>query len=144
MKRSKLIIFFIIFSVIIITGCSTKEAKLICKQTANNVDVEYNVGFKGNIIDTMSFNYVMDLSSYTDLQINAISNSDFCTTVKNSMADYKNAFTNCNQKIEDKHLKVEALLDVDKISKNAIGKMASPEKGKEALEEVGYTCTIEK
>ena len=127
---------------LIITGCSTKEAKLVCKQTASGVDITFNVGFKGNTINTMDFDYDMDLSSYSDEQINVLKEQDFCTSVKSAMSSYKDAFTDCKQDISDKHLKVSSVLDVDKIAKNILDKMTTPEKTKKELEKEGYTCTV--
>lgn len=124
------------------TGCSQKEAKLVCTQTTSGVDIEFNVGFKGNTIETMDFNYNMDLSSYTDTQISYVEKQDFCATVKSSMSEYKDAFTSCNQEIVDKQLKVNSELDVDKIANNVLEKMTSPKKAKAELEAEGYTCTI--
>lgn len=126
------------------TGCNQAESKLVCTQTTSGVDIEFNVGFKGKTIETMDFNYDMDLSAYSDMQIEAVGKQDFCTTVKNAMSEYKDAFTDCNQNVEDKHLKVSSTLDVDKIATTTLSKMTSPEKAKKELEAEGYTCTINK
>ena len=133
-----------VFAVLFTSGCVlSKSQKLVCKQTASGVDIQFNVGFKGNTVDTMDFSYDMDLSSYSDLQINAIQGQDFCSVVKGSMSEYANAFTNCSQNIENKHLRVEAAFDVDKLANSVLDKMTSPKAAKSDLEEQGYTCEIE-
>ena len=142
MKKGIVLSLMLIVTVLLATGCTKKESKLTCTQTASGVDIEFNVGFKGNVIDTMDFNYDMDLSKYSDLQINAIGKQDFCTTVKNYMSTYKEAFTDCKQSIENKHLKVDSVLDVIKIAKSYSQKLSSPKKAKAELEAEGYTCTI--
>lgn len=92
----------------------------------------------------MDFKYDMDLSKYSDKQIEAIEKQDYCENVKASMTEYKNAFENCSQKVEDKHLLVLSNLNVDKIAESEKDKMGSPEKTKDALEKQGFKCTIEK
>lgn len=143
MKKSKIILSGLLLTVsLFISGCTQKEAKLVCNQNASGVDIEFNIGFKGNIVKTMDFNYDMDLSSYSDAQIESVGKQDFCTIVKNSMSDFKESFTDCKQNISNKHLKVNSVLDVNKVSKNFLDKMGTPEGTKEALEKQGYTCTI--
>ena len=115
---------------------------LTCTQTTSGVDITFNVGFNGNVISSMDFAYDMDLSSYSDTQIKYLEKQDFCTSVKNSMSDYKEAFTDCKQEIKDKHLTVASELNVDKVAKNALSKMKSAEKAKKELEGQGFKCTI--
>ena len=129
--------------VVLVCGCGSKESKLICKQSTNGVDITFNVDFKGNMVSAMSFDYDMDLSKYNDKQIEALGEQDFCTSVKNSMTEYKDAFTDCKQKVENKNLNVSSVLDVDKIAKNVLDKMTSPEDAKKDIENKGYTCEIQ-
>jgi hypothetical protein len=142
MKKSR----FLLGAAIILlsAGCANQETKIVCKQNTSGVDITFNVGFKGNIVETMNFKYDMDLSKYSDMQIEAIEKKDFCEVVKGSMSGYKDAFNNCNQKVEDKHLLVISDLDVDKVAKEEPDKMGSPKETKNALEKQGYECTIEK
>ncbi len=142
MKRSGIAIVATLALVFLATGCVGKESKLVCTQTKSGVDVEFNVGFKGNLIKSMDFNYDMDLSKYSDTQISAIEKRDFCTYVKNAMYAYKDAFTDCDQKIENKHLIVDSELSVDKLAKNLTDKMTTPQKAKTELEKQGYKCSI--
>ena len=151
---------------IMLTGCSlTKNAKSVkntiekrikteskaeldCKQQVTEsglaVDIDFNVDFVNNIIKDIDFTYDMDLSSYNDQQVEAVSNTDLCTVVKDAMPTYKDAFTDCKQRVENKHILIESELDIDKIAKNQLEKMSKPEAAKEELEKEGYTCTIEK
>ena len=129
-------------AILFTTGCGNQVKTLLCNQTTNGVDVQFNVGFKGNRITTMDFSYDMDLSKYTDTQISAIEKQDFCSIVKSSLNDYKDAFTNCQQKIVEKHLKVDSGLDINKITKNLLQKISTPEAAKKEIEGQGYTCTI--
>ena len=142
MRKSKFLVGTVAAVALLATGCSPKESKLVCTQNTSGVDIEFNVGFKGNVIDTMDFNYDMDLSKYSDSQIEAVGKQDFCTIVKNAMSTYKDAFTDCKQDIADKHLKVNSVLDVDKIAKNMLDKMSSPDATKKELESEGYKCTV--
>ena len=144
MSKSKIILAFVLtFSVLFIAGCSQKESKLVCTQTTSGIDIEFNVGFKGNVIKSMDFNYDMDLSKYSDTQIKAIGKQDFCSTVKNYMSQFKDAFSNCKQDIgSDKHLKVAADFEVDKLTKSYLDKISTPAKTKKELEASGYKCTI--
>ena len=140
MKKCLFLVTIIAFS-LVVTGCGATK-KLVCKQKASGVDITFNVGFEGNKIKDMDFSYDMDLSSYSDTQITMIEKQDFCKLVKSSMDDYKDAFTDCKQKVADKHLRVDSVLDANKISKNAEKIMTSPEKAKKELEKTGYTCKI--
>ena len=143
MKKGKYLLFSGLIAVsLLVAGCGPKETKLICTQNQNGLDIVFNIGFKGNKVDSMDFDYNMDLSSYNDTQIDAISKQDFCEVVKSYMTEYKEAFTSCNQKIESKELKVSSVLDVDKIAENEKEKMGTPEATKEELEQQGYSCTI--
>ena len=141
MKKSKIIL-SLAFCTLLLTGCGNKESKLVCTQTSSGVDVGFNVGFKGNTIDTMDLSYDMDLSKYSDTQVTAIGKQDFCTRIKSSMTQIKDAFSDCNQEITDKKLHVSAKLDIDKVSKNFLDKKTTPKAAKKSLEDVGYTCTI--
>ncbi len=130
--------------VVISTGCAKKDVKLVCTQTASGVDVTFNVDFSGKVITNMDFAYDMDLSNYSDAQVEAIGKQDFCSRVKSSMSTFKDAFTDCKQEISSKHLNVKAELDVDKVAKSYLNKITKPESAKAELEKVGYTCTIQK
>ncbi len=139
----------ILFSVavvclLLLAGCGNSKSKLNCKMTVSGVDIDLNVGFTGNNIDAMDLKYYMDLSSYSDIQVDAIKKQDFCNSVKNVMGDLKESFSNCKQNVEDKKLSVTADFDIDKISDDKKKKMQSPDDAKNDLEKTGYKCTLEK
>lgn len=142
MKNKKMaFLLSVMLLTLILTGCGSKKStKLVCTQSVNGVDVEFNVLFNGNKISKLDFNYNMDLSAYTDEQIDAVASQDFCSIVKSSMSEYKDAFTDCKQNIADKTLKINSDLDIDKIAKSELDKMTTPSAAKEELEAQGYTC----
>lgn len=140
--RKIVIVVSLIVSVLLLSGCG-KEQTLRCKANANGVDVGFNVLFKGHVIKNMDISYDMDLSMYSDVQIEAIKKQDFCSVVKKSLSQYESAFENCKQEISNKKLHVTSDLIVDKIANNELEKLSSISKAKEGLEESGYTCTIE-
>lgn len=142
-----------------LTGCSfskdvvekvKKEVKseLDCKQSLEQsgikIDIDFNVDFLGNVIDDIDFSYDMDLTQFNDAQIEAVSKTDLCSTVKNAMSDYKEAITGCEQNIENKHMIVELDMDVNKVAKTPFQKISKPSDAKEELEKGGYTCTLDK
>ena len=143
MKKNILVV-SLLSAILLLTGCgSNKEALLRCKATKSGVDVGFNVGFKGSKVVKMDLSYDMDLSQYSDAQIDLVKEQDFCSSVKSSMKEYEEAFVNCKQEVSNKHLLVTSDLDVDKVAKNELQKFATPEDTKKELEKTGYTCTIE-
>lgn len=140
-KRGIVLAVAVVAVVAFVTGCGKKET-LTCTQTTSGVDITFNVGFEGSTITTMDFAYDMDLSSYSDTTIKYLEKRDWCATVKSSMSDYKDAFTDCKSEIKDKKLNVSSVLDVDKVAKSALGKMKTSRAAKKELEAQGYKCTI--
>lgn len=141
MKRRFIFVFAVMILSFFISGCG-KKSTLKCTQSTNGVDIVFNVGFDGNTISSMDFSYDMDLSSYPEESLSYVDKQDWCSLVKNSMSEYKNAFTNCKHERKDKNLHVSATLDVDKITKNVLSKMSTPKATKKGLEEQGYKCNI--
>jgi hypothetical protein len=117
------------------------EQKLYCKANANGVDVAFDITFKANKITEMILTYEMDLSKYTDTQIESLKSTDFCATVKKSLSEYENAFKNCNQDISNKKLLVKSDLDINTMSKKS--DFGTINDAKSGLEKAGYVCTIE-
>ena len=139
----KTVIFVLsVFMIICLSACGKKTQKLVCTQNVDGVDRTINVVFEGDKVKTMDFSYTSDLSEYTDEQLEVIKKQDYCTSIKNAMSDYSEAFSNCKNNIEDKKLSITANLDVSKIAKSTLDKMTSIESSKESLEASGYTCTI--
>ena len=131
----------VVLMTLLVSGCG-KTQKLSCVQNPDNIDIEFNIGFKGNTIQTMDFSYNYDISGLTDTLKETIKKQDFCVQVKEAMKDYKEAFTDCKSSIKDDHLIVTSVLDINKIAKNALEKMTSIESAKAELEQQGYACTI--
>ena len=128
-----------------VVGCGSSSGgskTVTCTMTSAGTDLEMNVHFDGNKVASMDMNAGMDLSNYSDSQIKILENQDFCSSIKNYMYSYKEAFTNCKQNISNKQLKITADLDIDKIVKSEMDKMATPEDAKKGLEAAGYSCTI--
>ena len=100
--------------------------------------------FSDEVLTYLGLKYQMDLSGYSDIQINAIKAQDMCSTVKQSMAAYTDAFTNCKQGIENKNLVITADFDLDKLISGDIKKEAKIEDIKASLEKQNYVCSINK
>ena len=130
----------VVMLLLVLTGCG-KTTKMTCKLSQTGVDLDYNLEFNGNMLSKMSLKYVMDLSNYTDTQIEAVGKQDFCNVLKDSMSQYKEGFENCNQKIEDKNMIVYTDINPDKVTNSVLDKMGSVEDTKKALEDIGYKCT---
>lgn len=157
----KVLLFSVLFLALFLTGCSSdsdkesnpldiggntivKEKRLVCSQKVQTVDVDMIADFKGDELTYLGLKYEMDLSSYNDVQINAIKAQDMCITVKNSMQSYTNAFTNCKQDVVDKVLVITADFDLDKLITGDIKRETKIEEVKKALESQNYSCTINK
>ena len=119
-----------------------KQKKLVCTQTQSGVDIELTVAFKGNEVSTIDFGYGMDLSKYSDTQIEAIGKQDFCSTIKSIMGSYKDAFGNCKFEItKSKQLSLTASLDPDELGSSGVSKKSTPEQAKKSFESQGYKCS---
>ena len=132
-----------ITTLLLSTACGSKTT-VKCTTNSSGIDVNLNIGFDGNKIEKMDLQYFMDLSSYSDSEISLIKNQEFCSGIKTSMSDFKDAITDCKQNIEDKKLTVNANFDVNKIAASTLEKMQSPEDAKKDLESSGYKCEIQK
>lgn len=138
----KLIMFVgVLLVVLFCSGCGGTKV-LDCKQNASGVDVDFKVTFNGKKLEKMEFGYDMDLSSYNQTQIDAISKVDYCSVVKKSMPQYANAIANCKQDVASQKLLVSAEFDISKFSKTQLNTLESPEKAKSDLESTGYKCTL--
>ena len=132
----------------VLTGCDfsfsfnkDKEETVTCKQSQEGVDVYMYVNVKGEHVTGMSFKYEMDLSSYTDEQINLVQQNDFCTIVKSSLSQYANGFADCNYGInDDKVLVVDAKLDVNNI--DGMDEKTNSKEIKDGFEKQNYICEI--
>ena len=140
MKKMGLVLVAVLM-LVLVAGCGKKQT-LSCTQTPEGYIIEFNIGFKGNMVETMDYKYDADLSAYNDSDIETLGKNDFCSSIKDSMEDYKDAFENCKQQIANKHLLLTAELNVDKIAKNTFEKMGSINDAKKELEAQGFACTI--
>jgi len=153
----KSLLFLAIVLTFVLTGCGNDNSNplniednkkvdnkqhLICSQKVQTVDVDMIADFDDDVLTYLGLKYEMDLSSYTDIQIDAIKAQDMCTTVKQTMSSYTNAFTNCKQSIENKNLIITADFDLDKLITGDIKKEAKISDVKSGLESQNYTCTI--
>lgn len=141
----KIFLFTLLFIALFITGCGSDGGsgkKLVCNQKVQTVDVNMIADFNGDELTYLGLKYGMDLSEFTDYQIELIAGQDMCATVKTSMAQYTNAFTNCKQNVENKTLIITADFDLDKLMTGDIKKEAKIEDVKTALEKQNYKCTI--
>ena len=160
----KILLFSTLVVALLITGCGkdNKEAeglnelvttptptvapannkRLLCEQKVQTVDVDMIADFEEDELTYLGLKYEMDLSQYTDAQINAIKAQDMCATVKASMATYTDSFTNCKQSIENKMLLITADFDLDKLVGTDLSRKTSIELAKAELEKQNYSCTI--
>ncbi len=146
----KVLLFLLLFTSITLTGCSlipnkiNEGQRLVCSQKVKIVDVEMIADFSGNMLNYLGFKYETDLSNSTDKQIEALKKQDMCDTVKKTMSNYTEAFTNCKQGIENKKLIITADFDLDKIKDDNLKKAAKIEDVKASLEKQNYECVIYK
>ena len=141
----KLLLVGVLCITLLLTGCGNSNSdtkRLSCSQKVQTVDVNMYADFAGDILTYLGLKYEMDLSAYTDAQVELVGKQDMCSTVKASMSSYTNAFTNCKQKIDNKVLIITADFDLDKLVTGDIKKEAKIEDVKAGLEKQNYKCTI--
>lgn len=120
-------------------GCGSKPSTLDCSMKTSSVEVNLVSNFIGNKINSMSMQYKMDFSSYSDTIVNTLAKKDYCATVKSAMGS-QFTLINCTQEIQNKVLVISSGIDITKFkSKDLTG---SPAATKTALEKQGYTCTL--
>ena len=135
-------VLFALIALLLVTGCGGSTKRLLCSQKVQTVDVNMIADFKGDELTYLGLKYEMDLTSYTDAQVELVGKQDMCSTVKASMSSYTNAFTNCKQKIDNKILVITADFDLDKLIAGDIKREAKIEDVKAGLERQNYKCTI--
>lgn len=160
----KILLFSTLFVALLLTGCGNDSGntnglngivttptptvapstskRLLCEQKVQTVDVDMIADFEKDELTYLGLKYEMDLSGYTDVQINAIRAQDMCGTVKASMQGYTNAFTNCKQSVVNKTLLITADFDLDKLIESNLSRKTSIELAKAELEKQNYSCTI--
>ena len=135
-------VLFALIALLLVTGCGGSTKRLLCSQKVQTVDVDMIADFKGDELTYLGLKYEIDLTSYTDAQVELVGKQDMCSTVKASMSSYTNAFTNCKQKIDNKILVITADFDLDKLVGADISKKTSIEEAKKELEKQNYSCTV--
>ncbi len=159
----KVLLFSIACVALLLTGCSGKGEsngsngntatptptptpvpvqRLVCSQNVQSVIVNMIADFDNDELTYLGLKYEMDLSAYSDAQINAIKAQDMCGTVKASMQSYTNAFTNCKQGVENKSLLITADFDLDKLASGGLSEKTTLAEAKKELEKQGYKCSV--
>ena len=141
MKKGIFLLCVAILCLLFTTGCDNKTI-VKCETKVNDATKNYNISFIGNKINSIDLE--IDLSGYSNEQIDAIKDQDLCSDLKSEVEEIKDALSDCKQTIEEKKLSINATFDVNKIPGNQLNKMYSPENAKKDLENSGYKCTIEK
>ena len=130
-------------AILLVTGCSLSigNKTLSCDEEASGVEINITTKFSGNKIQSMSLKYGMDLSTYSDAQINLVEKQDLCKSVKSAMSGMSDAFGNCKQAIENKQLSVTATIDISKVKGYDIDEKSTFSDVKKSLEKSGFDCT---
>ena len=122
---------------LLVTGCGKNE--VVCTQSVSGVKVDMILNFNGDKVDAMGLKYTMDLSNYSDAQVDAIKSQNLCSTVQAAMGTYSTAFTNCKQNMENKNLVITADFDLEKVPGMKEDNSTKEEIIK-SLESQGYKC----
>ena len=95
----KILLFSMLFILLLSTGCSSDETnklgdinpiennevengkRLVCSQKVKTVDVDMIADFENDELTYLGLKYEMDLSAYSDVQINAIKAQDIRDTI---------------------------------------------------------------
>lgn len=139
--KKVLMVLTIFMGALLMTGCFGKTQKLNCSREEDNMKIDMNFTFKGDKATGLVLNYKLDLSAYSDIQIEAIEEQDFCSVLKSSLSEYGNAFNNCKQKVENRSLYVTTDIEIDELSEGVRNSMTSIEAAKSSMESASYTCT---
>lgn len=143
----KMLLACLLFGTVFLTACGNDNVvkgrkELVCSQKVSVVDIDMIADFNDDKIESLELKYTMDLSSYSDEQISAISGQNMCSSVKSAMSDYTDAFTNCKQNIENKILVITADFDINKMGGADITSKTNIEDAKKAFESQNYTCVL--
>ncbi len=116
MKKG-IVFLFLLASPFLLTGCgdkdddeesSSKTKLLTCKATVSGLDTTVKIEYdtKNSEIKSAKAKYIMDLSSYSDTQKDAIKDQDLCTSFDKKLA------TDCKTTYEDDSLVINVDLDI--------------------------------
>ena len=111
----KVVLFSALLTVLFLTACGSSKTKVVCNQKVSIVDVDMIMEFEKETLSAMGLKYTMDLSSYSDDQINQVKSQNLCSSVQAAMGTYASAFTNCKQEMSGKNLVITADFILDKL-----------------------------
>ena len=144
MKGSKILLASLMLAMgLMLTGCgSSSDKTLDCNTTSGGVTAQLKLGYKGNKVNDFKVNYSMDLSQYSDAQIDALKSQDFCSVVSSAFGEYGMGFSGCKQDISNKKLSVNTNIDLNKLDSDVVSGLSNIDDAKTGFELSGYTCTI--
>ena len=114
---------------------------LTCSRTASDdnysATISYKFNYRGRNIDTINYIVDFDYSNVSDDDFNEVSNIDVCTQLKNELDSKDLKFSNCDKKIDDRHIIVTSVID-----KNSFGnkRIKSANDVTEILEKKDFKC----
>lgn len=138
----------VLLGLLFVTGCGVKdiisggkdEKRVTCSQKVQTVDVNMIADYTNDELSYLGLKYNMDLSAYSDIQINAVKNQDMCSVVKTNMSTFSTAFENCKQTVENKVLVITADFNLSKIVTSDNKSQTTKEEMISSLEKQGYSC----
>ena len=140
MKGSKILLTVTLLAFgLLLSGCGNKTT-LTCGLTQQGVGVEMKLGYDSDKIESFLVEYSMDLSEYTDTQINLLKDQDFCSRIASSFGSYGMAFTGCKQEVKNKELRIYTDVDLKKLDSDALDEVKTVEAARLSLETSGYIC----
>ena len=125
-------------AIICLAGCGNKPSTLTCTKSSGSNKMAISANFMGNSLKSMAVSYDLDYSKYSDSLVSTLEKQDFCK--KLSTAFYQYTLINCTQKVENKHMIVNAGVDMNGFTKQQ--KTGSPELTKQQIEKSGFTCEL--
>ena len=127
--------------IVMLTGCGNRE-KVVCEQKSTSYTTQLVTEIEKDTIKGMSMKMEMDLSAYSDAQIEQVAKQDFCTLVKSYLSTYSEALENCKQDVSRKILTITSDINVNKITDQELQLNKTSKEVKEYFEKQGYTCEI--
>ena len=135
----KVVLFGVLVIALFMTGCSKKK-ELVCSQSMTNVDIKMILGYEDDKLSSMEFREVVNLSTYSDNDIDKLRSQDLCSLAKQSVGQMAEAFINCKQKISGKELILTGEFELEKIPNSEVGINKSMDEAKEYFEQKGLKC----
>lgn len=146
MKGSKILLASLMVAMgLMLTGCGSNSSAtktLDCSTSSSGVEAQLKLGYEGKKVVDFKVNYYMDLSEYSDVQIEALKGQDFCSVVSAAFGEYRMGFSGCKQDITNKKLTVNSNIDLGKLDSSIVNGLSDINSSKAGFEASGYTCTI--